>query len=160
MTFPKIPLMERLVAYTSFTPDADGCWDCMLSPQGSGYVQITEEVAGQQVKYTVHRYVWEKVYGPVPDGKLVLHRCDNRRCWRPSHLFLGTTQDNTADRHAKGRDARGSGHGRAILTSTEVEAIRLRYKQGGASYRILAEGYGVTKENIRAIVKGWTWKHG
>lgn len=54
----------------------------------------------------VHRWVWEQVNGPVPDGMLVLHRCDNPPCFRYDHLFLGTHVDNCADRVAKGRSSR------------------------------------------------------
>lgn len=49
------------------------------------------------------RWAWEFERGPIPDGLLVCHRCDNRRCVRVDHLFLGTHADNTHDMIAKGR---------------------------------------------------------
>ena len=156
MPHPKIPILERLVAYTRFTT---GCWECNLAPNTGGYPLITEEIDGEQVSYTVHRYVWQLVYGPVPEGLVIAHRCDNRSCWRPSHLFAITSRDNTADRHEKGRDARGEGHGRALLTADQVREIRVRYAAGGTGYDALAAEFGVTRWNIRAIVKGWTWRH-
>jgi hypothetical protein len=51
----------------------------------------------------VHRVAWELEHGPIPDGMLILHRCDNPACWAPEHLFLGTQADNVRDMHAKGR---------------------------------------------------------
>jgi hypothetical protein len=50
---------------------------------------------------------WKMANGPIPDGLWVLHRCDNRRCVNPAHLFLGTVYENNLDRDRKGRQARG-----------------------------------------------------
>jgi hypothetical protein len=53
--------------------------------------------------YAAHRVAWEMKCGPIPAGLLVLHRCDNRLCVNPDHLFLGTQYDNMCDMRAKGR---------------------------------------------------------
>jgi hypothetical protein len=50
----------------------------------------------------------------IPRGLCVLHKCDTKRCVRPSHLFLGTQMDNIMDRDKKGRQSRGDKHGLAI----------------------------------------------
>src|SRR3989304_7134143 len=55
-----------------------------------------------------HRLAWELTYGLIPQGKWVLHHCDNPPCVRPDHLFLGTVQDNMRDAALKGRMPKGA----------------------------------------------------
>jgi hypothetical protein len=85
-------------------------------------------LAGKTVR--AHRVAWELAHGPIPDGMGVLHRCDNPPCVADEHLFLGTNQDNTADRDAKGRQARGDANGARLyperLSRGEAHSARLR----------------------------------
>ncbi len=77
----------------------DGCWEWQGSRNKLGY-GITS-LRGRAIR--AHRVSWEIVNGPIPDGLLVCHRCDNPACVRPDHLFLGTQIDNLRDMRTKGR---------------------------------------------------------
>lgn len=100
-----------------------------------------------------------------PQGMYACHRCDNRKCVNPAHLFLGTLADNNADRDMKGRGrwikvpdhvkARGSRHGSARLSEADIPAIR----QSPLSNRKAAEKFGVTCRTIWSIRNGKAWRH-
>ena len=75
------------------------CWEWTAARQTNGYGRIMHN--GRPT--AAHRVAWELVNGPIPEGMSVLHRCDNRICVRPEHLFLGTYKDNSDDKIAKGR---------------------------------------------------------
>src|SRR3954471_1841185 len=91
----------------SFEPEPNsGCflWTASCDRDGYGYFAYGGETRA-------HRSAWVMARGPVPDGQQVLHKCDVRCCVNELHFFLGTSQDNTADRHQKQRDARGQRNG-------------------------------------------------
>lgn len=75
------------------------CWLWVGHVAAGGYGYFRRR--GKIVR--AHRHAWESAHGPVPPGLYVCHRCDNRRCVRPDHLFLGTALDNARDMRSKGR---------------------------------------------------------
>lgn len=107
---------------------------------------------------SVHRVSWELTFGPIPAGLHVLHRCDNRACVRPDHLFLGNHADNMADMAAKGRYGEhcGEANGNARLTADVVRAIRRR-RDEGVSLRNLAAEFDVAYGTARQVVNRVTW---
>lgn len=103
----------------------------------------------------VHRLAYEQAKGPIPKGMCVCHKCDVKLCIEPSHLFLGTIRDNIADRHAKGRSARGERAGNTFFTEAQVAAI---HKEVGTHVAVAAK-YGSSPETIRHIRSGARWRH-
>jgi hypothetical protein len=107
-----------------------------------------------------HRFSWELHHGD-PGEFHVCHRCDNPRCVRVSHLFLGTHRDNMADKVRKGRATKvgmvGDDNPRAILTAADVPTIRERYTAGGVTQEELAAEYGVSRGAIGSALRGVSW---
>jgi hypothetical protein len=94
----------------------------------------------------VHVAACEWAHGPRPfDGAVVLHACDNPPCCNPEHLSWGTQRENTADRVAKGRSARGERNGKSKLT----DAQRAEVARSGLPDETLMRLYGVSQSTIR-----------
>ena len=150
-------LVTRLWSRVIADPHSE-CWVWIGYRDAFGYGQIG--IGGRKLEFT-HRLAWQLANGPIPAGLLVLHTCDNPPCVRPSHLFLGTHADNTADMMAKGRHRcvplRGEQNGHARLTGDQVEDIRRFYTGGGISQRRLARLFCVVQGTIGHILHGRTW---
>lgn len=118
------------------------CWSWIGSVNGAGYGQIsTSRRAGPIL---AHRASWSIHVGPIPDGKQVLHRCDNPPCVNPDHLFLGDPAVNSADKVSKGRQKRGH-----LKLSIEGVARIL----AGGSTRMLAAELGVSQSLVWLVRK-------
>lgn len=133
--------------------DKDLCWEWrgQLNDSGYGLFRINGEVI------RAHRYAYELENGSIPSDLFVLHRCDNRACCRPSHLFLGTNKDNVDDMVKKGRQNRGEKNANAILDWGKVREIRTRIGNGEIR-RALAEEYSVSYATICMIAENKTWR--
>lgn len=83
---------------------SDGCWIWTGATHPNGYGHLRGEGGVAAPFVYAHRAVYELTFGPIPDGLSVCHTCDNPRCVRPDHLWLGTASDNMRDCVAKGRD--------------------------------------------------------
>jgi hypothetical protein len=99
--------------------DISGCLEFMGGCDKKGYGRIRSVDLNEVL---AHRISWILNYGKIPDGMHVLHKCDNPRCIEPSHLFIGTNNDNVKDKVLKGRQQRlyGERNGRAVLTNDDV----------------------------------------
>lgn len=150
-------LARRLVNGLSEAPDI-GCWEWTKATNNHGYGTLT--VSGRAVY--AHRLAYTLGVGPIQDGMKVLHRCDNPRCIRPDHLFLGTQSDNMADCHKKGRSriptprVFGERNGSAKLTVEQVSEIRRRASAGEVQ-RLIAADFGISQSHVSAIKRGRLW---
>lgn len=97
-----------------------------------------------------HRFAWEVAHGSIPPGLLVCHKCDNRACCNPDHLFLGTHKDNTQDSIKKRRWPVGEKSPQAKLTDAQVAEIRKSYKPRRGVGK-LAKKYGIDPKYVWAI---------
>ncbi len=107
---------------------------------------------------------WEMIHGPIPDGAYVCHRCDNRACVNPEHLFLGTALDNMRDMIAKGRarhdvTPRGEAHPHAKLRADDVRHIRQLHASGLFGNRNIGDWFGVAPRHIWALARRVNWGH-
>lgn len=125
----------------------NGCWEyAVIDSHGYGVVWVNLK------KIKAHRYSYERHVGPIPDGLLVCHHCDNRRCVNPEHLFIGTGADNNNDCMSKDRDRRLTGfeHPKVKLTKDHMLQIKQRAARGEAAAN-LAKEYEVHRSYIWAI---------
>lgn len=130
----------------------DECWLWMASLHKDGYGNFRGSLA--------HIVSWKITNGDIPKGMYVCHKCDNRACANPKHLFLGTQLDNMRDMILKGRgyDHSGENNPKAKLREKDVLEI-YRLHNSGFSNADIARNYGVTKTAINYIVKGKSWHY-
>jgi hypothetical protein len=142
---------------------SEGCWLWQAGTFARGYGCFTI----RRRNYQSHRIAWELTYGPIPGGMFICHKCDNPRCVRPDHLFLGTPKDNMDDKTRKGR-ARYTGPHRsplgengpkAKLTDDQVRDIRSRYRPRMVTMQQLAAEFGVAKATIADVIYRRHWPH-
>lgn len=138
-----------------------GCWEWTASkhkPNGYGIIAAP----GGHPMLKAHRVSWEIHHGPIPPGFHVLHKCDNKGCVRPDHLFLGTHDDNMQDMKRKGRAhgpaMSGDSNGAAKLTDAQAHEL-LSLKSQGWSNILLAKKFGISRPQVSRIVSGASWKH-
>ena len=138
-----------------------GCWNWKGTTRGGyGRLIIGSRSDDSRRSVSAHRLSHETFIGPIPDGMEVCHRCDNRRCVNPGHLFAGSRQDNVDDREAKGRNVVpvGEANGTAKLSEADVISAR-RLRAAGHTYQSVADRFCVSKRTIMNAIKGESWAH-
>lgn len=132
-----------------------GCWEWAGERRVWGYGTI-RYLSGHVV---AHRAAYETWVGPIPEGHVVRHKCDNPPCINPDHLETGTYADNSRDMVERGRSSkvRGGDHHNAKLTWDEAQLVREAYKTGVFKQNMLAEALGVRRQVISDICSGKTY---
>lgn len=167
----KTPPHIRFLRYVPKLP-SDVCWNWLGSPNVKRPmfkigIRFTGGTSKQVLAY---RFSYEHFVGPIPNGMMVCHKCDNPRCVNPEHLFLGTCADNMADAARKGRMSSGPGHSGfqpkgtdvycAKLNPSAVKFIRANFKPRHPEFGASALGrrFGVSYQAIRYAASGKNWK--
>ena len=137
--------------------DENGCWNVMSHKSRiDGY----HKVERKRKPHLAHRLMWERVYGPIPKGICVLHRCDNPSCVNLDHLFLGTQAENIIDMCKKKRNRNipmhAEKHPMSKLTWKDVEKIR--NLKGKIPQNKIAEMFGVGAMTISRVINNKLWK--
>jgi HNH endonuclease len=139
----------------------DGCWLWTGATTNGGYGVIRGAGRGSKL-IRANRLSWELEHGIDAGDKDVCHTCDNPKCVRPDHLFVGYASDNVRDMVNKGRAGGGTppgeAHHRAKLTESAVRQIRSRYAAGRDGLQTIAHDHGVSKKTIFNVVHGLIWR--
>ena len=123
-----------------------GCWEWIGNPRENGYCRTTYK----RKNWYVHRLSYTAFVGEIPKGMDVCHKCDNRKCCNPNHLFVGTRKDNMEDCKNKGRIAKGFKLPQTKLTEEDKKKI-VELAKTGEKYSKIAKIFGVQRQTIGKI---------
>lgn len=137
--------------------DPESCWEWIAKSETEDGYGVFYHHSGEPAIRS-HRFSWGLVNGAIPEGKSVLHRCNNRKCCNPNHLYLGTSAENMADK-ARANSGKGERHGLSKLTDMDVVAIRGMYKSGDYLQKEIATIFGVSSVAISCVCRRKTWAH-
>ena len=157
MVFRPEKVIER---FWSKVDRSGECWEWTAYRMANGYGTFSP---GPGQRALAHRFIEEYMNGPLEDGMIVMHICDNPACVRPSHLRRGTQADNLADMRSKNRGVApplitGTRHHSNKLSEDDVRAIRLR-RAAGEKGSVIARDFGISNVMVYDIAKGKKWKH-
>lgn len=131
-----------------------GCieWNGEIINNGYGRLSINRK------KTLAHRYSYEISKGKIPERMMVLHKCDNRKCINPDHLYLGDAKINAQDMKNRNRiNRKGEFNSQSKLTEDKVRQIRVLSKL--IKINDIAKIYNVSYSVVRNVIKNITWKH-
>jgi hypothetical protein len=98
------PTLAQTLNTNSSTAEDSGCIEWLGPFSPSGYGHVGKRQGDRKITFRTHRLAYELAYGPIPEGLVVRHKCDNPPCINPAHLELGTSAQNNRDRDTRGRN--------------------------------------------------------
>lgn len=149
------PEFDRFIEKVDKT---DTCWNWTGTTYRRGYGHFGRHLDGKFKMYKCHRYSYEYFKGPIPEGLLVLHTCDNPACVNPDHLFLGTHQDNTDDMMDKGRWGYPRNNSHKHLSLDIAKQVR-QFKLDNPKMKqtLISEHFNVSTAQISRILNNLIW---
>lgn len=143
------PKLEYFLRKVSIPENKDLCWPWTGLKDKDGYGKFSGTRS--------HRYSWIIFRGTIPENMFVCHQCDNPVCINPSHLWLGTPAENSADRNRKGRQAKQLRiHAKPSYPVDVVLAIRQQLLLG-RTQKDVAEEFGISPAYASLIKRKLTW---
>lgn len=151
--YPRPSLRERIQKYSEVQPTGCVHWTRFRDKNGYGLVQVDNR------SRRVIRVVWELEHGPIPDGMIICHHCDDPPCINLDHLYLGTHSQNNADMVRRGRCARHKGESNPCAKVTEKIVLRIRAEAQHTPQKDLCKTYGLSPGTVSMIVNRKRWTH-
>ncbi len=153
----KLKLSNYFLKHVVKSTEEEACWKFTGKKTKEGYGRLVayEQVTNHQTIIPAHRYSYELHIKPIPEGLLVLHKCDNPECCNPKHLFLGTHVDNAQDMLNKGRAPRKGMLARNRKLTEEQVIYFWTNRKLGASF--LSSKTGVNISTIQNIISQTRW---
>ena len=143
----------------------DECWEWQGAKKKEGYGRLRRPGQASRLhcgELIAHRAVYELANGPIPEGLVVMHICDNPPCCNPAHLRLGTLALNNLDKVRKGRQPhhRGEANPNAKVSAADVLAIRELYRTTHQSQAEIGARFGLKQPQVSRIIRaikagGW-----